>query len=98
MTERKIGQRKTDLSGESTAEVLKKAKTLIRTDFGGSPDPESVIKKKLLAVGIEAGPKSCAAIKKLLEEQVDSCRKRAFPRIDEAIRRVSGTAVEEVIP
>ena len=63
---RKVGERKTDLSSESDSEVLKKAKSLIRTDFGGSSDPCEVIRKKMKEeYGVDAGPKSCAAIKKM---------------------------------
>jgi len=85
---RKAGQRKQDLSDESTAKVLKVAKSLARTDFGGQADPLEVIRKKMVERGIEAGPKSCAAVRELLEEQVDGVRRRMFPRMDEAIRRL----------
>lgn len=96
---RKAGKRKTDLSGESDAEVLKKAKQLIRTDFGGSSDPLEVIRKKMEEKGIKpVGPASCKAIKELLEEQVESCRKRTTPRLDEAIRRAEGRGIVESLP
>jgi hypothetical protein len=74
------------------------AKQLIRTDFGGSPDPIGVLRKKFASAGIDAGDKSLKFVKELLEETVDSCRKRAFPRIDEAIRRLEKqeTTVEKL--
>lgn len=84
---RKPGRRKTDLSDETPVQILKKAKPLIRTDFGGA-DPLEVIRKRMAARGVVAGPKSCAAIKELLEEQAESDRKRIFPRIDAAIERL----------
>jgi hypothetical protein len=87
---RKAGQRKTDLSDETDAELLKKAKPLIRTDWGGSSDPESVIKNQLKSDGIVAGPKLPTLIRKMVEKQVESCRKRINPRLDEAIRRAEG--------
>lgn len=83
---RKPGQRKTDLSDETGSEVLKKAKTLIRTDFGGR-DAVTVIITKMKDKGIECGPKSAQAIKELCEEQVSGCRARANHRLDEAIAR-----------
>lgn len=93
---RKPGQKKADYSDEDTRTLLKKSKQLVRTDFGGSSQPTEVIRKKLEARGIPAGPKSCEAIKELLEEQVESCRKRIFPRIDEAIKRLG--EVGETLP
>lgn len=98
MASRKTGKKKDDYSDETTEELLKKAKSLIRTDFGGSSAPEAVIKKKLAAEGIDAGPKTCAAVKKLLEEGAESNRRRIFPRIDEAIRRASGKTPVEQAP
>jgi hypothetical protein len=95
---RKVGKRKTDLSGESDAEVLKKAKQLIRTDFGGSSNPLEVIQKKMKEEGVDAGEAACKAIKKLLEEQVESCRRRTTPRLDEAIRRAEGRRIVESLP
>ena len=47
--------------------------------------------------GVDAGPKSLAAIKELIEDQVESCRKRIFPRIDEIIQRLEGTNIQEVM-
>jgi hypothetical protein len=84
--ERKEGQRKEDLSGEKGSEILKKAKTLIRMDFGGTPQIPA-IQKKMEENGIPCGPKSAEVILKLIDEQLEGCRKRVFPRIDEAIRR-----------
>lgn len=81
------GSRKNDLSDESTVKVLKVAKQMLRTDFGGK-NPDDVIKKKALAEGLEIGPKTRAFILAIAEEQVASCRKRAYPRINEAISRL----------
>ena len=89
MVKRKPGSRKTDLSSETSPKVLKTSKSLVRTDWGGQ-DPEKQIRKRAKEMGIDFGPKSCDLVKKLCEEQVESCRKRAFPRIDEVIRRLEG--------
>ncbi len=83
----KSGRRKEDLSDESTAKVLKISKSLIRSDHGGQ-NAEEQIKKKAAEAGIELGPKGTAFVKKMIEDQIESCRKRAFPRLDEAIRRL----------
>ena len=94
---RKPGQKKTDLSDESSDRVLKVSKQMIRADYGGSSNPLEVIRKKMKEKGINAGPKSQAAIKEYVEEQIESCRKRAFPRIDEVIDRLSGdNMIEEM--
>lgn len=85
---RKPGKRNEDLSTDSSVKHLKIAKQFIRTDFGGSKDPLKVIHDKMASKGIEAGPKSCQAIKDYLEEQVNACRLRQFHRIDEVIRRL----------
>jgi len=86
MTDRARGRRKTDLSDEESSKVLKVAKSLIRTDFGGQ-DPDDQIRKKAEAEGLDLGPKTRAFIRTMCEDQVESCRKRVFPRIDEIIRR-----------
>ena len=86
---RRPGQRKDDLSDETTERLLKVAKSLVRTDFGGSGDSEAFIKKKAADEGLDLGPRTCAFIKKFLEHQVEGCRKRIGPRLDEAIRRSS---------
>jgi hypothetical protein len=95
MTDRKNGRRKIDLSDESTAKVLKTAKTLIRTDWGGR-DPDEQIKKEAEEAGIDWGPKSRELARKIAERHVESCRKRQFPRIDEAIRRLEEKKPEPV--
>lgn len=94
---RKAGKRKEDLSDESTSHILKIAKQLVRTDFGGSSDPLEVIRKKMMKKGVKAGPQSCTAIKELLEEQVKGCRDRIGPRIDEAIRRLENKEAIEIM-
>lgn len=86
-TVRLPGQRKSDLSDEPTSKVLKVAKQLVRMDFGGK-NPDEVIRKKALEAGLELGPKTRAFILSVVEEQVAACRKRAFPRINEAIMRL----------
>lgn len=90
-TERKAGQAKPDLSDESTAEVLKKAKSLIRTDWGGQ-DSDDVIRQRMAEAGVMAGPKSVKAIRDIAEKQVEGCRKRLERRLDEAIRRCEASA------
>ena len=84
----KQGERKTDLSDESTAVVLKKSKTLIRSDWGGQMSLY-VIKNKLKELHANSSITNCRAVKKIVEEQIAGCRKRVFPRVDEAIKRVS---------
>ncbi len=81
------GQRKIDLSDEPTVKVLKVAKQMLRTDFGGK-NPDEVIKKKALEIGLDIGPQTRAFILSIAEEQVAACRKRAFPRINEVITRL----------
>lgn len=98
----KSGARKANYDDESSSRVLKTAKSLVRTDFGGQPDPAEVIRKRFAEHGIQAGPLTCSLVKSMLEEQVASCRKRIFPRIDEVIRRLEGQeavdAAVEVVP
>lgn len=86
---RKPGRRKADLSDETTPKVLKTSKTLIRTDWGGQ-DPDEQIRKKAAEVGLDLGPKTREFVRLLCEEQVEACRRRAFPRIYEAVRRLEG--------
>ena len=92
---RQVGRRKLDLSDESTSKVLKTAKTLLRTDWGGQI-PDEQIEKKAAKLKLKLGPKTRDFIRELCEEQVESCRRRAFPRIDEAIRRLGG--IEGSVP
>jgi hypothetical protein len=87
---RKPGRRKTDLSDESSQKVLKTSKSLVRTDWGGQ-DPDKQIQKRAAEAGLDLGPKTREFVKALCEEQVESCRRRAFPRIDEVIRRLEGS-------
>lgn len=87
MIVRKPGQPKADLSEETTAEVLKKAKALIRTDWGGQ-NPDQAIFRKLLAAGMEASPQLVAACLAIAEQQVAGCRRRTSRRLNEAIRRL----------
>jgi hypothetical protein len=86
----RIGKGKVDLSGESTSRILKTAKTLIRTDFGGKNALEQ-IKKKALEKNLELGPQTCAFIKGLCENQVSGCRIRTSAHLDEVINRLSKT-------
>lgn len=86
------GKRQTDLSGETTQVVLKKAKSLIRVDFGGKKNGADVISQKMAALGYPVTSDQSEAIKKLMSDQVASCRKRIYPRIDEAIRRIDTPA------
>lgn len=84
---RQPGRRKIDLSDESSAEVLKKGKGLIRSDWGGQ-DPDEQIKKKALEEGLDLGPQTRKFIEKEVTRQIESCRKRINHRIDEVIRRL----------
>jgi len=87
-TERKPGERKLDLSSETTVELLKKTKPLIRTDWGGQPALK-VIRNDLRKMHANSNLTTCRAVKKIAEEQMSGSRQRAFPRIDEAINRQS---------
>ena len=89
MPNRRPGQRKPNYDDETTEKVLKTSKTLCRADHGGQ-DACEAIRKKAREEGLEIGPKTADFIKKQIEEQIESCRKRMFPRIDEAIKRVAG--------
>lgn len=84
--ERKPGRAKQDLSDESTSKILKTAKSLIRTDWGGKNSDE-IIRQKLASRGIDADLKMVTAVREIAEEQVKGCRKRIGKRVDEAIRR-----------
>lgn len=86
--DRKIGQRKENYDGETTPEVLKKTKPLIRSDWGGK-DAIEQIKKKMSAHGIVCGDKSSAAILEIVKEQIEGVRKRMTPRLDAVIKRIS---------
>jgi hypothetical protein len=88
-TNRKVGRPKEDLSSESGEELIKKTKSLIRTDWGGK-DPLTIIKQQMAERGIDAGPKSCQAILEICKNQVEGCRKRTERRHDEAISRFQG--------
>ena len=90
MTKRKVGQRKEDLSNESLEKVLKTAKSLIRTDFGGTHDPILLIIKKAQSEGLQFGPDEASFAKRLAEEQVASCRERTDPRMNEIVYRLTG--------
>ncbi len=83
---RRPGQRNEDLSGEPTSVMLKKAKSLIRVDLGGH-DQDATIRKKAAEVGLQFTGPQLDFIKDLCSKQVEGCRKRIYPRIDEAIRR-----------
>lgn len=99
MAERKVGQRKESYDDEDTVTVLKKSKSLIRTDWGGASDPLQVIIKEMAEEGIKCGLMSAAAIKKIAEKQVNGCRKRTAPRLDEAIKRLENNtrpSIEEL--
>lgn len=90
---KKIGCRKSeeDLEAETTAELAKKAKSLIRTDWGGK-NPDDVIRRQMADLGVDAGPKSVAAIRVVAERQVEGCRKRTERRLDKIIGRSEADA------
>ena len=94
----KRGEKKGDLSGENTAQLLKWVKRMIYVDYGGKADRVGLIQRKLLKHGIKAGPRSCQAIMALLEDVAAGCRKRTFPRLDEAIRRLGEADPLEEMP
>jgi len=96
MTNRKSGRRKTDLSDESSPKVLKVAKSLIRTDWGGK-DPDEQIRKKAAEAGLDFGIRSRQFVKDEVERQVESCRKRIFPRIDEVIARLEDDSAPKAL-
>jgi hypothetical protein len=94
---RKAGERKRSYADEPTAKLLKTAKTLIRVNYGGN-DPTEVVRAKLAESGVNAGPVTVAAIVSMLEQMAETCRRAAFPRIDEAIVRLEGTGEVETTP
>lgn len=85
----KPGQKKESLSEETTVRMLKRVKQFVRCDFGGQ-DPLTTIRGKMKAEGINCNEKSQRAIHKIVTEQVEGCRRRSFPRINEAIKRLEG--------
>ncbi len=93
---RKRGQRKPSFGDEDDARLVKTAKSMVRTDWAGR-DPLEQIRAKLRERGVEAGLVSCAAILSIIEAQVDACRKRQFPRLDELLRRIEQGAVLETL-
>ena len=94
MATRKPGQRKPNYDDESTADLLKNVKKLVRTDWGGKDAIEQIV-KKMAEDDVNCGPIAAAAIKKMIEKAVRGNRERIFPRIDEAIRRLSGTSEDD---
>lgn len=94
---RKAGQRKSSYADEPTAKLLKTAKTLIRVNYGGH-EPSEVVRAKLAEAGVNPGPVTVAAVVSMLEQMAETCRRAAFPRIDEAIARLEGTGEVEATP
>lgn len=94
---RKPGGRKSSYCDETTARLLKTAKSLIKVNFGGH-DAAQVVQGKLADAGVTAGPVTIAAVIAMLEQTTETCRRAAFPRIDEAIARLEGTNEKEVVP
>jgi hypothetical protein len=92
---RQVGQKKDNYDDETTAEVLKKCKSLFRTDWGGK-DPIKQVQRIFSLGGIKCGEKSAAIVVEICKSQIESTKKRAFPRIDEVIDRVSHDAVESL--
>jgi len=96
VAKRKAGGRKDSYADESTARLLKAAKTLIMVNYGGH-DPAAVVRAKLAESGVNAGPVTVAAVVSMLEQTAEACR-AAFPRVDEAIARLEGTNEKETVP
>lgn len=92
---RKAGTRKSSYADEPTPKLLKTAKSLIRVNYGGQ-DPSEIVRAKLTEAGVAAEPVTVAAVVSMLEQMAETCRRAAFPRIDEAIVRLEGTG--EVAP
>lgn len=86
MEKRKIGKRKMDLSGETTEELLKKTKSLVRADWGGKI-VELGVMDELAAAGIPPSEKLVKAVSAMVKRQLKSSRERVSHRMDEAIRR-----------
>ena len=95
--EKVTGRRKESFDNESTAELLAKTKSLIRTNWDGH-DAIGVIHRKALAESPELGPKTLDFIKRLVEEQVSGSRSRTAPRLDEAIKRAKARPPVETAP
>jgi hypothetical protein len=62
--------------------VLKKSKPLMRKDFGGRNAITTIMQK------IHCTEAQAYQIKLLLDEQIDGCRKRVYPRIDDVVERI----------
>ena len=83
---RKTGKRKEDLSSETLEEVVKKAKPLIRLDVGGK-DVDEQIRAQAADQGLRLSPAEREFVRKFAQDQLESSRRRVFPRLNEAIRR-----------
>lgn len=94
---RRVGVRRDFYADESTAKLLKTTKSLIKVNYGGQ-DPAEVVRAKLAESGVNAGPVTVAAVVSMLEQTAETCRRGAFPRIDEAIARIEGISARETVP
>lgn len=81
------GARKDAHGDASTVSLLETAKDLIKVsyDIGG---PAHHVRAKLAECGINARPVTVAAVIAMLEQSAETCRRAAFPKIDEVIARI----------
>jgi hypothetical protein len=89
-------QRKTERLSE-VSRLTKNAKQFVRRDYGGQDQIESVLKiidDKIASEGIFLSKDAKIAVAKLLidqgKKQIESCRKRTTPPLDEIIRLCGG--------
>lgn len=83
---RRPGQRKEDLSGESTAEILNNIKRFVRTDFGGQ-DAHDLIMSELAHAGLPATQGVADFVIHKMRSVASGIQKRISPRIEELRRR-----------
>ncbi len=85
---RKPGARTENYNVVSISSSLNQVKKLTRTDFGGH-SAVKVLSNKATAHKLDFGERSLVFIKDICVDQVESCRKRTNPRLDNAIDRIA---------
>lgn len=77
--------------------VLEKAMDLIKVSYD-IEGPAPHVRAKLAECGVNAGPITVAAVIAMLEQSAETCRRAAFPKIDEAIARLRANDRKETVP
>lgn len=85
--DRRPGQRKESFDDESNVDLIHNIRKMIRTDFGGKDHVEWV-RQTLERHNVHPSDRAANAILDVLRKQVEACRKRVGPRLDELIKRV----------